>query len=106
DLKPANILIADSGEAKIADFGTARSLELTEGLTKTGFSVGTPEYMSPEQIKGEELDHTCDIYSLGILLYELLTGSKPFSADSPIGVAYKQLNDRLPRLEDRGLSGC
>lgn len=105
DLKPANILISTNDEAKIGDFGTARSLELSEGLTKTGFSVGTPEYMSPEQIRGDALDHTCDIYSLGVLLYEIITGVKPFSADSPIGVAYKQLNEPLPTLEEKGFPG-
>ncbi len=100
DLKPANILISKLGDVKIADFGTARSSELTESLTKTGFSVGTPDYMSPEQIKGEDLDQTCDIYALGILLFEVITGRRPFSGDSPISVAYKQINEPLPLLND------
>ena len=88
DLKPGNIMIDKDGDAKIMDFGIARSL-LGKGLTGEGAIIGTPEYMSPEQVDGKEVDARSDIYSLGIILYEMLTGRAPFEGDTPFSVALK-----------------
>lgn len=96
DLKPANVIISDSGEVKLADFGTARIIGMDTSITRTGQVVGTPDYMSPEQIRGEKLDPRSDIYSLGIIAYELIVGAKAFSADSPVAVAFKHLNEPIP----------
>jgi len=99
DIKPANILITASGEPKLTDFGIAKILEVQEGqtLTGTGVGIGTPEYMAPEQGMGHEIDARADIYSLGVVFYELVTGRKPFIADTPMAVVVKHLNDPLPR---------
>jgi serine/threonine protein kinase len=99
DIKPSNILIAGDGRLLLSDFGVAKILELDEtlDLTGTGVGVGTPEYMAPEQGRGERVDHRADIYALGVLLYELITGRKPFQADTPMAVIYKHINDPLPR---------
>jgi len=99
DVKPANILITKSGEPILTDFGIAKLLEQEDGhtLTGTGVGVGTPEYMAPEQGLGSKVDGRADIYSLGIVLYEIITGRKPFLADTPLAVLYKQMNDPLPR---------
>ena len=78
DLKPGNIMIDKEGNAKIMDFGIARSL-LGKGLTGEGAIIGTPEYMSPEQVEGKEADQRADIYALGVILFEMLVGSPPFS---------------------------
>ena len=78
DLKPANVMISKTNEVKLADFGTARMVGADTRLTQTGQVIGTPDYMSPEQIRGEELDTSCDIYALGILAYELVSGKRPF----------------------------
>jgi len=98
DVKPSNILISENGTPYLSDFGIAKVLEIeeTQDLTTTGMGVGTPEYMSPEQAEGKKVDARSDIYSLGIVLYELLTGRKPFSADTPMAVIVKQLRDPLP----------
>ncbi len=88
DLKPANIMIDKEGNARIMDFGIARSLR-TEGVTGSGIMIGTPQYMSPEQAEAGEIDHRSDIYSLGILLYEMVTGAVPFVGDSALGIALK-----------------
>jgi len=88
DLKPQNIMIDMEGNAKITDFGIARSTK-TKGLTDTGVIIGTPEYMSPEQVEGKEIDARTDIYSLGVILYELVTGRLPFEGDTPLSVAIK-----------------
>src|SRR5690606_5466012 len=88
DLKPANVLIGDKGEVKVADFGTARIVGMDTSITRTGQVVGTPDYMSPEQIRGEKLDILCDIYSIGVIAYELVTNRRPFQADSPVAVAF------------------
>lgn len=97
DLKPANILITKKGELKIGDFGTARMVGAASGITVEGQSmVGTPHYMSPEQIRGEALDHSCDIYALGMLGYELAIGKPPFFGIPPVAVAYKQVNEAIP----------
>lgn len=98
DLKPANIMIDKKGDAKIMDFGIARSLSV-KGLTGAGVMIGTPEYMSPEQVEGKEADRRSDIYSLGIILYEMLTGRVPFEGDTPftIGIKHKSEVPKDPR---------
>ncbi|MBP8857450.1 MAG: SUMF1/EgtB/PvdO family nonheme iron enzyme, partial [Anaerolineaceae bacterium] len=99
DVKPSNILINERGEAVLTDFGIAKLLEAEEGhtLTGTGVGVGTPEYMAPEQGLGKEVDGRADIYGLGVVLYEMVTGRKPYEAETPLAVLLKQVNDPLPR---------
>ncbi len=89
DLKPQNIMIDSEGNVRIMDFGIARSLK-TKGITDTGEIFGTPEYMSPESLEGKEVDGRTDIYALGIILYEMLTGRVPFEGETPLTVALKQ----------------
>ena len=98
DIKPSNILIADADTLVIADLGIAKDLSCAEALTSHGQVMGTPYYMSPEQINSKELDHRSDIYSLGILFHELLTGSLPFPGSSIMEVAYKHAYDPPPPL--------
>ncbi len=100
DVKPQNVLIDPEGRAKVTDFGIARSLE-SDGLTKTGRVLGTTDYVSPEQAMGQDVDARSDIYSLGIVLYEMLTGKPPFEADSLVGVAMKHVNEPMPDLQER-----
>jgi serine/threonine protein kinase len=95
DLKPQNIMIDREGNARIMDFGIARSLK-TKGITGGGVMIGTPEYMSPEQVDGKEADRRSDIYSLGIILFEMLTGRLPFEGDTPLSVAVKQKSEAPP----------
>jgi serine/threonine protein kinase/Tfp pilus assembly protein PilF len=95
DLKPGNIMIDKEGSAKIMDFGIARSTSV-KGITGAGVMIGTPEYMSPEQVEGKEVDPRSDIYSLGIILYEMLTGQVPFEGDTPFTVGVKQ-KSAMPR---------
>ncbi|MGD8536912.1 MAG: protein kinase, partial [Candidatus Aminicenantes bacterium] len=95
DLKPQNIMVDEEGNARIMDFGIARSLK-TKGLTSTGVMVGTPEYMSPEQVEGKEIDKRSDIYSLGVIIFEMLTGQAPFSGETPYSVAFKHKTEPPP----------
>jgi eukaryotic-like serine/threonine-protein kinase len=102
DIKPENVLLARSGEVKVADFGLARA-QRTEGanLTLIGVTMGTPLYMSPEQIEGRPLDSRSDIYSLGVTAYHMLSGTPPFEADTPLAVAVQHLNQPPEALEAR-----
>jgi serine/threonine protein kinase len=90
DLKPGNILIDKEGNARILDFGIARSVD-SEGMTRVGMTVGTPEYMSPEQVDGRDTDERADIYSLGIILFEMVTGKRPFEGKNAFAIGYKHL---------------
>ena len=92
DVKPGNVLLTPSGQVKVTDFGIARA-EQAEDLTKTGSVMGTATYFSPEQAQGQPLDGRADVYSLGVVLYEMLTGAPPFVADNPVSVAYKQVRE-------------
>lgn len=92
DLKPSNIIIDKEGNPRILDFGIARSVE-ARGITGAGVMIGTPEYMSPEQVEGRETDKRSDIYSLGIILYEMLTGKVPFEGDTPFTVGVKHKSE-------------
>jgi Protein kinase domain len=91
DLKPENIMIDAQGNVKIMDFGIARSMEIATGLT--GSMVGTPAYMAPEQVGGKPVDYRTDVYSLGLILYEMFTGAQAFRADNAVAVALKQMRE-------------
>ena len=115
DLKPSNIMIDDNGNARIMDFGIARTLKV-KGLTGVGIMVGTPEYMSPEQAEAKDVDQRSDIYSMGIILYEMLTGQLPFVGDTPLSIALKhktqappnptELNPQIPEDLSRVIMIC
>jgi serine/threonine protein kinase len=95
DIKPSNIMVADDGRATLTDFGLVQAGEGTK-LSTTGVVFGTPEYMSPEQAEGEKLDARSDIYSLGVVLYEMLAGRPPFVADTTPAVMYKHMHEPPP----------
>jgi len=115
DLKPQNVMIDSQGNARIMDFGIARTMK-GEGLTADGMIIGTPEYMAPEQVEGKEVDQRTDIYSLGAILYEMLTGRVPFKGKSPISVAFmhktekpkdpRVYNDQIPEDLSRLVLKC
>src|SRR3954447_16820242 len=92
DVKPGNVLITPQGDVKVTDFGIARS-ETSEPLTKTGAVLGTATYFSPEQAQGFPLDGRSDVYALGVVLYEMVTGVAPFTASTPVSIAYKHVRE-------------
>src|SRR5438105_2450071 len=100
DVKPQNVLIGEEGGAKITDFGIARSLT-EEGLTIAGRVLGTTDYVSPEQALGEAVTGQSDLYSLGIVLYEMLTGEVPFRGETPVAVAMRHVREQVPDVQDR-----
>jgi len=100
DVKPDNILFREDGTAVLTDFGIARSAKSETKMTATGTVIGTPHYMSPEQAQGQEIGPWSDIYSLGIVLYELLSGKVPFDADSTIAVVFKHITEPVPDLPE------
>lgn len=115
DLKPQNIMVDEEGNVRIMDFGIARSIK-AEGITGAGVMIGTPEYMSPEQAEVKDIDHRSDIYSLGVILYEMVTGRLPFEGETPLAIAMKhksetpqdpkKLNPQLPQELSRVILKC
>ncbi|MGH9057739.1 MAG: protein kinase domain-containing protein, partial [Acidimicrobiales bacterium] len=100
DVKPGNVLIDESGllihetgQVKVADFGIARAIGASEDLTQTGSVMGTATYFSPEQAQGHAVDPRSDVYSLGVVLYEMVAGRAPFTGDSPVSIAYKHVKE-------------
>ena len=94
DIKPANVMLTAAGEVKVMDFGIARALDdMSATMTQTSAVIGTAQYLSPEQARGEQVDARSDLYSTGCLLYELLTGRPPFVGDSPVSVAYQHVRE-------------
>ncbi len=100
DVKPQNVLLNGDGQAKVTDFGIARSLDVG-GLTQTGTVMGTSDYIAPEQARGSQVDAQSDIYSLGTVLYELLTGEVPFPGDNFVAVALRHINEPPPSVRER-----
>ncbi|MGY6587980.1 MAG: bifunctional serine/threonine-protein kinase/formylglycine-generating enzyme family protein [Wenzhouxiangella sp.] len=98
DVKPENILFHGDGSAVLTDFGIARTNDAHTKLTATGLSIGTPHYMSPEQARGKPLDQRSDLYSLGVVIYEMLTGRTPFNAGDSLAIAYQHVNEAAPEL--------
>jgi len=98
DVKPGNVMLRADGSVAFIDFGLSRQLGLESDITGAGAIFGTPHYMSPEQGHGATLDERSDLYSLGVILYEMLAGEKPYTADTPLGVIYKHANEPVPHL--------
>jgi eukaryotic-like serine/threonine-protein kinase len=101
DVKPHNVLLDPAGTAKVTDFGIARTLDVDEALTQTGTVLGTGQYLSPEQANGERGDERSDQYSLGVVMFELLTGEVPYSGGSLMAIAMRHVNDPVPSVRER-----
>jgi serine/threonine-protein kinase len=100
DVKPGNVLITNDNQVKVTDFGIARAMNTEESLTQTGAVMGTATYFSPEQAEGIGVDPRTDVYSLGVVLFEMLTGRPPFLGDTPVAVASKHVRDTAPQPRD------
>ncbi len=98
DLKPDNILISNSKEIKITDFGLARNMEIDKRFTQTGEAVGTPYYMAPEQLRGLKLDSRCDVYAFGIIAFEAASGQRPFQDETYLNLAALHLKGEVPSI--------
>src|SRR4029077_17842046 len=96
DLKPNNVLIHNDGRAVLADFGLARSATQDTRLTTAGFALGTPGYMAPEQVLGQDLDHRVDIYAMGVMTFEMMTGQMPFGGANAVEIAIATVNLPIP----------
>jgi tRNA A-37 threonylcarbamoyl transferase component Bud32 len=101
DVKPQNVLLDDEGRAKVTDFGIARALDVQAGITQTGTVMGTSDYIAPEQARGTKASEQTDVYSLGAVLYELLTGEVPFRGDNFVAVAMRHINEPVPSVRER-----
>jgi serine/threonine-protein kinase len=100
DVKPQNVLLNGDGHAKVTDFGIARSLDVQHGMTQTGTVLGTSDYIAPEQAQGQRVDEHTDIYSLGVVLYELLTSHVPFTGENFVAVAMRHINEEPPSIRE------
>jgi predicted Ser/Thr protein kinase len=101
DVKPQNILLNGDGRAKVTDFGIARSLDVQHGMTQTGTVLGTSDYIAPEQAQGQRVDEHTDVYSLGVVMYELLTSEVPFPGENFVAVAMRHINEPPPPIRDK-----
>jgi serine/threonine-protein kinase len=101
DVKPQNILLNGDGQAKVTDFGIARSLDVQHGMTQTGTVLGTSDYIAPEQAQGQRVDEHTDVYSLGVVLYEMLTNEVPFPGENFVAVAMRHINEEPPAIRDK-----
>jgi predicted Ser/Thr protein kinase len=101
DVKPQNVLLNGDGRAKVTDFGIARSLNVQHGMTQTGTVLGTSDYIAPEQAQGQRVDEHTDVYSLGVVLYELLTSEVPFPGENFVAVAMRHINEEPPSVREK-----
>lgn len=101
DVKPANVMVLGTGKIKLMDFGIAHMA--SSEMTRTGMIIGTPDYMSPEQVMGKKIDNRSDIFSTGVIFYEMMSGKKPFTSDSVTSILYKIAHEPIPSFEDMGI---
>ena len=101
DVKPQNVLLNGDGHAKVTDFGIARSLDVQHGMTQTGTVLGTSDYIAPEQAQGQSVDEHSDVYSLGVVVYELLTSEVPFPGENFVAVAMRHINEEPPSVREK-----